>query len=125
VRLRIAMLASALAGLAIVGPAAPASSHTKLVTPIKISVVAREWTFILSKQSVKAGSTVIFTVTNKGQTDHNLVFTTLGKSTPLLAPGKSAKLRVVFRKKGRYPYICSVPRHAERGMADSFLVRAR
>jgi uncharacterized cupredoxin-like copper-binding protein len=116
------MLASALAGLAIVGPAMPASSNTRLVTPIKISVVARDFSYTLSKQKVRAGSTVIFTVTNKGQTDHNLVFTTLGKRTPMLSPGESAKLKVVFRKKGRYPYVCTVPRHAERGMADSFLV---
>ncbi|MDP9337052.1 MAG: cupredoxin domain-containing protein [Actinomycetota bacterium] len=118
------MFASALAGLSIVGPAAPASSHTKLVTPIKISVVARDFSFKFSKLSVRAGSTVIFTLTNRGATDHNLVFTTLHKATPLVAPGKSYKLKVVFKKKGRYPYVCTVPRHAERGMADSFLVKA-
>jgi uncharacterized cupredoxin-like copper-binding protein len=121
------MLIGALAGIAIVGPgpAVSASSQTKVVTPIKISVVAREWSFTFSKNSVKAGSTVIFAVKNKGATAHDLVFTTLGKKTPLLSPGKSATLRVVFKKKGRYAYICSVPRHAERGMADSFLVKAR
>jgi uncharacterized cupredoxin-like copper-binding protein len=29
----------------------------------------------------------------------------------------------VFKKKGRYTYVCTLPRHAERGMADSFLVK--
>jgi uncharacterized cupredoxin-like copper-binding protein len=116
------MSIAALAGLATIGPGQAASNQTRVVTPIKITVVARDFSFTLSKLKVRAGSTVIFTLINKGQADHNLVFTTLGKSTPLLGPGKSAKLKVLFKKKGRYPYICSVPRHAERGMADSFLV---
>jgi uncharacterized cupredoxin-like copper-binding protein len=121
------MLIAALAGLAVIGPgpSLSANNQTRVVTPIKIAVVAREWSFKFSKASVKAGSTVIFTVTNKGSQDHNLVFTTLGKHTALLGPGKSAKLKVVFKKKGRYPYICSLPRHAERGMADSFLVKPK
>jgi uncharacterized cupredoxin-like copper-binding protein len=29
----------------------------------------------------------------------------------------------VFKKTGRFPYICSVPRHAEQGMAGSYLVK--
>jgi plastocyanin len=124
VRLRTAILSSALGGLAVVGPAVPASAGTNVTAPIKISVVAREWSFTLSKQTVKVGSTVIFTVKNKGQIAHNLVFTTIGKRTPLIKPGQSATLRIVFRKKGRYPYICSVTRHAERGMAGSFVVRS-
>jgi len=107
------MLIAALAGLATIGPGAAVSANnqTRVVTPIKITVVARDFSFTFSKSKVRAGSTVIFTVINKGQTDHNLVFTTLGKRTPLLSPGKSAKLKVVFRKKGR---VCTVPRHAER-----------
>jgi plastocyanin len=122
VRLRIAMLASALAGLAVVGPAMPANSHTKVVVPIKVTVVGRDYSFTFSKRSVKAGSTVVFTFVNKGETDHNLVFTTLGKTTRLIGPGKSTTVKVLFKKKGRYPYICSVPRHAQMGMSGSFLV---
>jgi uncharacterized cupredoxin-like copper-binding protein len=119
------MLASALAGLAIVGPAMPAGSHTKVVVPTKITVVMRDYSFTFSKSFVRAGTTVVFTVTNKGQTDHNLVFTTLGKTTPLVGPGKSVKLKVLFKKKGRFFYVCSVPRHAERGMSGSFLVKPK
>jgi uncharacterized cupredoxin-like copper-binding protein len=124
VRLRTAILVSALGGSAVLGPAVAASDGTNATTPIKISVVAREWSFTPSKQSVKVGSAVIFTVKNEGQIAHDLVFTTLGKRTPLINPGQSATLHIVFRKKGRYPYICSVARHAERGMSDSFLVRS-
>jgi len=92
--------------------------------PVKITVVAREFSFAFSKPKVKVGTTVTFKVVNKGQVEHNLVFTTLGKATALIQPGASATLKVRFRKKGRFFYICSVPRHAERGMSGSFLVTA-
>jgi len=93
------------------------------VTPVKITVVAREFSFTFSKSSVKVGSTVVFNVVNKGQVEHNLVFTTLGKSTKLLQPGQKTTLKVTFKKKGRFAYICSVPRHAQQGMGGSFLVK--
>jgi uncharacterized cupredoxin-like copper-binding protein len=86
-------------------------------------VVAREFSFTFSKSSVKVGSTVVFNVVNKGQVEHNLVFTTLGKSTKLLQPGQKTTLKVTFKKKGRFAYICSVPRHAQQGMGGSFLVK--
>jgi uncharacterized cupredoxin-like copper-binding protein len=126
VRFRIAFLAFVLAGLAVVGPAATATRQAKVVVPppVKITVVAREFSFTFSKAKVKVGTTVTFKLVNKGQVEHNLVFTTLGKATALIQPGASTTLKVKFRKKGRFFYICSVPRHAERGMSGSFLVTA-
>ncbi len=46
-----------------------------------------------------------------------------GKVTPLLQPGKSAKLTVKFAKAGTYPYLCTVPGHAAAGMKGVFTVR--
>jgi len=121
-RFRIALLALTVAVLAIAGPAAAAPTH-KAALPVKIRVVANEFTFTFPKASVPHGSTVLFNVVNKGAVAHNLVITSLGKATPLIQPGKSATVKVIFKKKGRFPYICSVPRHAEQGMAGSFLVK--
>jgi uncharacterized cupredoxin-like copper-binding protein len=102
----------ALAGLgvatALVVPARGASS--KAVT---VRVTARDFKFILSRSSVPTG-TVIFKVTNTGKAGHN--FKIGGKTTPLLAHGKSATLKVVFKKKGRFAYLCTVPGHATLGM---------
>ena len=50
-------------------------------------------------------------------------FTINGKQTPLISPGKTAKLTVTFKKKGRYPYLCTVPGHAAAGMKGVFTVR--
>ena len=110
-----------LVALAVVAPAA-ASPRTQQSVPIKVTVVAKEFSFKFSRASVPHGSTVIFTVENKGQLDHNLVFLSINKHTSLLAPGKKATLRIAFAKKGRFYYDCSVPNHAEEGMAGAFVV---
>lgn len=90
-------------------PAAPHASKAKVTVKVTMS----EWKFKLSKRTVPAGSTVVFKVTNKGKIPHD--FKIDGKKTPLLKPGKSAKL-VVTLKKGKNAYICSVAGHAALGM---------
>ena len=124
-RIRIAALSCALVGLVLVGPAASATERTGAVTTtVKITVVMREFSFTFSKSSVKAGTTVVFNVVNKGQVEHDLYFTTLRKHTKLVQPGQKTTLQVTFKKKGRFAYICSVPRHAQQGMGGAFLVKA-
>jgi uncharacterized cupredoxin-like copper-binding protein len=115
------VVVAALAALAVVAPVASAAPGSAKA-PVKITVVAKEFSFSFSKASVPHGTTVIFTVINEGQLSHNLVFTTLNKATPLLLPGKKATLQMTFTKKGHYYYICSVPNHAQQGMAGSFVV---
>jgi nitrite reductase (NO-forming) len=112
-RVRIVLATLALASLgvaaALVVPALGASS--KVVT---VRVTAHEFKFTLSRSSVPVG-TVVFKVTNKGKIGHN--FKIGGKKTPLLAPGKSATLKVVFKKKGKFGYLCTIAGHAKLGMA--------
>jgi uncharacterized cupredoxin-like copper-binding protein len=40
----------------------------------------------------------------------------------LIQPGQTTKLAVTL-KKGSYPYLCTVPGHAEAGMKGTFTVR--
>jgi uncharacterized cupredoxin-like copper-binding protein len=85
-------------------------------TAVRVAVTAgkpSEFRFKLSTQSVHRG-TVLFTVVNGGTVAHD--FKINGKKTPLLQPGKSAILNVVFKKPGRYRYLCTVPGHAAAGM---------
>ena len=77
--------------------------------------------FKLSTTSVAKPGKVIFVVTNVGKLPHD--FKINGKKTPLIAPGKSAKLVVSFKKKGSYPYLCTVPGHAAAGMKGVFTVK--
>jgi len=93
------------------------SSSSKTVT---IKVTASEFKFVLSKRSVPTGTTVIFKVTNKGKIEHD--FKVNGKKTRLLKPGESQSLKVVFKKKGRLGYLCTVKGHAAIGMKGTFSV---
>lgn len=96
---------------------AKATAHAAGATTV--SVAASEFKFKLSTKSAKPG-TVIFKVTNKGTIQHD--FKINGKKTPLLSPGKSATLKVTFKKPGRYFYECTVPGHAEAGMKGYFKI---
>jgi uncharacterized cupredoxin-like copper-binding protein len=93
-----------------------ATTHASKVTTI--TVTANEWSFKLSKKTVPVGTTVAFKVTNKGKIGHN--FSIAGKTTKLLAPGKSQTLTVKFTKKGTFTYVCSITGHAKLGMQGSF-----
>ncbi len=59
-----------------------------------------------------------FDLTNKGQVGHDLVFNGPGvdnEKTPVIDPGKTAKLTVDL-KTGTYDVYCSVPGHKQAGM---------
>jgi len=87
-----------------------------------IEVDATEWAFALSQTTAKAGATVVFDLINKGQIAHNFAFPQLGVSTPNIDPGQSVILQVTFSKPGNYAYVCTLPQHADFGMAGTFVV---
>lgn len=109
----------AAAGLA-AGVFAASGGSTSAKKPVAVTVVAKEFKFTLSKRSVPAGSTVVFTIVNKGKISHD--FKISGKKIKTLSPGKTAKLTVKFAKKGRYAYLCTLVGHASAGMKGSFAV---
>src|SRR3979411_2147078 len=106
--LSAALLTALVASLLAVVPALGNRAATTTV-----SVRAAEYNVVLSKEAGPRG-TVIFKVTNKGATVHD--FKINGKKTPLLQPGKSATLKVTFKKPGKYPYLCTIPGHSLAGM---------
>jgi nitrite reductase (NO-forming) len=109
-------------------PAAPGKT-TRHAVSASILVTAgkpSEFSFTLSKRTVAVG-TVIFKVTNLGKVPHSFevcssATTSLkansckGKVTAMLKPGRSQTLTVIFRKAGKYEYLCTVPGHAQLGM---------
>lgn len=79
-----------------------------------------ELRFTLAKRTVLKG-TVFFKVTNRGLIRHD--FKIAGKKTPVLATGKTATLKVIFTKAGRYTYLCTLPGHAAAGMKGVLVVK--
>lgn len=93
------------------------TAHAAATTSVK----GREFRFTLSSKTLAKPGTVTFTFTNTGTIAHD--FSIDGKTTPLVQPGRTAKLVVRFRKAGTFRYLCTVPGHAAAGMRGSFTVR--
>jgi cytochrome c6 len=104
---------------AVLSPSGGAASASVAAKSTKVTVTATEFKFKLSKTKLPIG-TVIFTVVNKGQVAHD--FKIAGKKTPKIAPGKSTKLTVKFKKSGKFAYICTLPGHASAGMKGKLAV---
>jgi uncharacterized cupredoxin-like copper-binding protein len=85
-----------------------------------VRVKGGEFFFRLSTKSLAKPGTVTFVFKNIGHLAHD--FQINGKVTPLIQPGQTAKLVVAFTKNGKYPYLCTVPGHAEAGMKGVFTV---
>jgi plastocyanin len=102
-------------------PAVPATAGTRSAsTTTTVKVIGKEFSFVLSRKSGPRG-TFVFRFTNRGTVPHD--FKIAGKKTPLVQAGGTATLRVKITKKGRYPYVCTVPGHAAAGMKGVFTVK--
>jgi plastocyanin len=93
--------------------------------PTRLQVVAKEFSFSLSRASVKAGPAVI-ELANFGQDPHDLRLQRVGSrhiaGTPVVAPGKRGELSVTLVR-GRYSFWCSVANHRKLGMRATLVVR--
>jgi len=99
-------------------PASARAAHrAALIT--HVTVTASEFKFVLSSKTAKRG-VVVFRVTNVGKLTHD--FEIKGRRTRLLSHGQSATLRVVFARKGKYAYECTVSGHAALGMKGVFTI---
>jgi plastocyanin len=86
-----------------------------------IQVRGGEFFFRLSSKSVAKPGKVTFVFRNVGHVAHD--FKINGRKTPLIQPGKTARLVATFKKKAKYTYLCTVPGHAAAGMKGAFTVR--
>jgi plastocyanin len=117
-------LIGAVIGIAAIAPAGLASARPDVTAHAAAStdaVSGKEFSFHLAKKSIAKAGKVTFIFRNVGTTGH--VFDIGGKKTPLVNPGKTARLTVTFHEKGRFNYLCTVPGHAQAGMKGVFTVR--
>lgn len=114
----VATVAAGASAQAAVRPAQPKVTHAAVLLKT-VNVAASEFKFVLSSKSAKRGL-VSFKVKNVGKLGHD--FQIDGRKTKVISPGQSATLRVVFLKKGAYPYKCTVPGHAAAGMKGVFTI---
>ena len=114
---RVLVLVTLLAGTATAAAIAPAATSRSAA---KVTVTATDFKFKFSTRNIAAGKHT-FTLVNRGQATHD--FKIAGKKTRLLSPGQRAAITVTLRKGKRYPYLCTVPGHAQLGMKGTLLVR--
>jgi uncharacterized cupredoxin-like copper-binding protein len=117
----LVLAAVAIAALAVVQLSAARPERQSTATATTIQVRGGEFFFRLSTKTLKKPGKVTFVFKNIGHVQHD--FKINGKKTPLIGPGRTAKLVVTFRKKGKFPYLCTVPGHAQAGMKGTFTVR--
>jgi len=93
--------------------------------PTRLQVVAKEFSFGLSRTTVKAGPAVI-ELANFGQDPHDLRLQRVGArhiaGLGVVAPGERAQLSLKLAP-GRYSLWCSVANHRRLGMRASLVVR--
>jgi uncharacterized cupredoxin-like copper-binding protein len=100
------------------GPADATSGA--IVKPTSITVTLSDAKVKLSRSSVAAGTTVVFTVKNTARAAHT--FRLNGKATPRIAAGKRATLTVKFFRQAKLSYLALVPGHASAALRGSFRV---
>jgi glucose/arabinose dehydrogenase len=106
----VAALALAAGGFAVASSWAGWSAKAPVTV---VRVVARDYSYSLSRRSVPAGR-VRFVIVNRGAVGHD--FAVAGRKSAVLRPGRSAVLEVVLPRAGSYPYRCTVAGHAALGM---------
>jgi plastocyanin len=92
--------------------------------PARVQVVAREYSFSLSRLQVHSGTAVI-ELANFGQDLHDLRVQRLGArhvaGLGVVSPGKRGELTVKLAP-GRYSFWCSVANHRKLGMRTTLVV---
>jgi uncharacterized cupredoxin-like copper-binding protein len=108
--------------------AQPASTPHIALTTVKVTLGRpSELGIELSRYSRLPIGRITFEVTNRGKVAHDFRLCSMpvttsaaiacqGRTTPVLQPGKSAKLTVTITVDGKYEYLCTVAGHADAGM---------
>ena len=109
---------------------ASSSSSKAAASPSSANVVTKNVTVTMTdfkfKRSFvgpyKRGVKYVFKTVNKGPSLHNFDIQKV-KAGKVIAAGKTYTFAVIFKKAGRFQFICDVPRHAELGMAGKLTVK--
>lgn len=93
--------------------------------PARVQVVAQEFRYSMSRQSIKAGSAIV-ELRNMGQDAHDLRMRRVGGKRvyawPNVQPGDAVDREFTLRP-GKYVLWCSVANHRALGMTATLVVR--
>jgi hypothetical protein len=96
-----------------------------LAAPARVQVAADEFTYSLSRQSIKAGPAIVQLV-NYGEDEHDLRLRRTGGTRIYrigkVRPGRLGELETRFLP-GRFTLWCSLADHRRRGMVATLVIR--
>ena len=133
-KIRILLL-GAVSVVSMLAVALPATAHRVAARATVVTVIAgkpSEFKYTLSTKTVPLG-TVTFKLTDKGQLPHDFKVCSsnkggsanscTGTGTPAaISPGGAATLKITFKTKGTYEYLCTLPGHAALGQKGDLKV---
>jgi plastocyanin len=105
---------------------APGSSPSGPPAPARVQVIAKEYSFTLSRPEVPAGEVIVEFI-NRGEDTHNLHFLEPAEGSeagafPNTEPGVIHDLKLKLHA-GSYTLFCSLPGHEAKGMKATLIVR--
>jgi len=95
---------------------------TSAVAAQKITVEGSEYAFTPSTITLKKGQTAEITFKNVGKYAHNLSIPDLSVKSKTIQPGEQDVFTVTPDKIGSFPFSCTVPGHADKGMIGTLTV---
>lgn len=118
---RIWIGAACLAAAAATGSAFAA---TQVLAPKKITVSATEYAYKFSTtKTARKNQKVVITLVNKGTEVHDLKFIGVTPKAKFIPAGGRTTFTVVFKRTGRFQYVCTIGEHAIKGMQGIFVVK--
>ncbi|MFL5895288.1 MAG: hypothetical protein ACJ76Z_09250 [Thermoleophilaceae bacterium] len=112
--------------VAILIVASGSKAHAATPAPARLFVSAKEWSLVMSRQSLRPGSARI-QLYDAGEDAHDLRLRRVGGTRTLAIgetqPGAVTELRTRLRP-GKWKLWCSLPGHRKAGMVATLTVRA-
>lgn len=119
-RIRLLVVgAVALAAVVLAGSALAKS----MLLPKPVKVIATEYKYKFSSGFARKNQKVVITLKNAGSEVHDLKFIGVAPKSKFIPGGATTKFTVVFKKTGRFQYICTIGEHALKGMRGTFIVK--
>jgi plastocyanin len=104
-------------------PCGEAVATPAMASTASLTVATTEWRFDPATLHLRAGQSLMLSVTNVGTELHTFTVPKLGIDTGPLQPGATRELTVTAPPdRGRYDALCTFPGHEEAGMIGSLVV---
>jgi uncharacterized cupredoxin-like copper-binding protein len=111
------------AAVAVASSSKATKSSSSTVVTKNVTVTMTDFKFKRSFVGpYKRGVKYVFKTVNKGNALHNFDIQKV-KAGKVIPAGKTYTMTVIFKKAGKFQFICDVPRHAELGMAGKLTVK--